>query len=347
MYHNEVLSLLPFSVLACDKSGHITFANVAAEERLGKSHHYLKGKKLSELVVPYQQLEILLSKTLKQGINIKEYDFKLAGPRICEQIVTLYISALPDGAILCFDDTRGGKTLEQTVYQKKNQTWQSAMAEIMAHEIKNPLASIRGAAQLLSKSTVADDREMALLICREADRIKNQIEEMALFAQPGELQMEEVNIHEIIRYACAATLQSTGVSITLAEKFDPSLPMIKGNKNLLIQALNNLLRNSMEAKKDGLTLTISTHFQSGAILKSNSGKGNKPLQVLVSIADNGPGIAEELAESIFDPFVTSKQSGKGLGLAIVSKIINDHNGLIELDKQVECGAKFNIMLPII
>jgi two-component system nitrogen regulation sensor histidine kinase GlnL len=221
------------------------------------------------------------------------------------------------------------------------------MASILAHEVKNPLSGIRGAAQLLQKTVSPDDQQLTELICTEVDRIRDVIEEMEIFSNPSELKTESLNIHEVLQYVRLLAEKGVATHVEFREIYDPSIPDVSGNRNLLIQLFLNIVKNAAEAliTHDRAVITLTTSYQSGFRLKPQGGSRSRSLPIVVCIEDNGPGIPTELHGNIFDPFVTTKEGGKGLGLAVVAKIVADHGGVIELDKEVKEGTRFRILLP--
>jgi two-component system nitrogen regulation sensor histidine kinase GlnL len=248
--------------------------------------------------------------------------------------------------LICIDDESTAKTLVDTSQLTAQTRFQSSMASILAHEIKNPLAGIKGAAQLLQKCAAAQDKELTVLISSEVDRIKNLIEEIEFFSNPPELKTEAVNIHEVLHYAKSLTEKDTSATVDFVEVFDPTLPPVQGNRNHLVQLFINLFKNAIEANDYNAKIEITTSYKSGVKISTRQGEKQHTVPICITISDNGPGVPADLRNAIFDPFVTTKKTGKGLGLAIVTKIITDHGGMIELDTPEGGGAKFAIYLPV-
>jgi two-component system, NtrC family, nitrogen regulation sensor histidine kinase GlnL len=222
----------------------------------------------------------------------------------------------------------------------------TGLAAMLAHEIKNPLSGIRGAAQLLEADADEDDRALTRLICDEADRIVGLVDRMEVFADERPLEREPVNIHVVLERVKALARNGFGRHLRIVEEYDPSLPPVYANRDQLIQVFLNLVKNAAEAireNRDG-ELIFRTAFRPGIRLSMPGNRSKVSLPLEYTIIDNGPGIAEDLLPYIFDPFVTSKTNGTGLGLALVSKIIGDHGGVIECESQPRRTA-FRILLP--
>jgi two-component system nitrogen regulation sensor histidine kinase GlnL len=224
----------------------------------------------------------------------------------------------------------------------------SGLAGVLAHEIKNPLSGIRGAAQLLESSLGEEDRQLTKLICDESDRICNLVDRMEVFGDERPLEREAVNIHDVLDHVKKIAEAGFASNINLVENYDPSLPSISGSRDKLIQTFLNLVKNAAEAigaeRRDG-QITLSTAFRPGVRLSSPGSAARVSLPLQIEIEDNGPGIPADLKPHLFEPFVTTKTSGSGLGLALVAKFIGDHGGSIECDSKSH-GAIFRVLMPM-
>jgi two-component system nitrogen regulation sensor histidine kinase GlnL len=224
----------------------------------------------------------------------------------------------------------------------------SIMAAMLAHEIKNPLAGIRGAAQLLGQHANAEDKALTELICREVDRIHALTRKIEFFSAEPIACNQQVNIHEVLQYVRDLARRSFARGIHIESRYDPSLPEVVGDKELLIQLFVNLITNAAEALNghSEATITLRTRYQINHKFRM---KGHKPfisLPICIEIEDNGGGISPDIGHRLFEPFTTTKATGKGLGLAIVAKIVADHGGMISLDPSApEGNARFKILLP--
>jgi two-component system nitrogen regulation sensor histidine kinase GlnL len=224
----------------------------------------------------------------------------------------------------------------------------SGMAAVLAHEIKNPLSGIRGAAQLLEQGAPPEDRPLAQLICRETDRICTLVDRMEVFGDERPLKFEAVNIHTVLDHVRQIAVNGFARGIVISQNYDPSLPPVPGSRDKLIQAFLNLVKNAAEAigpdRQDG-HITLSTAFRAGLRISLPNSETRVSLPLEITVADNGPGIPEELKPHLFEPFVSTKTGGAGLGLALVAKIFGDHGGTIECETKPR-QTLFRAMMPM-
>ena len=204
------------------------------------------------------------------------------------------------------------------------------MAEMLAHEIKNPLAGITGAAQLLSMNLAPDELELTDLIVAESRRIVKLLEQVEQFGNLTEPERKPVNLHDVLDRARRSALLGFGAQMKIIEDYDPSLPMALGDKDQLLQVILNLLKNASEAAGEGGgTIRLHSYFEHSFRLRRADGSGQSlPLQI--EVIDDGPGLPEHIKGDVFDPFVSGRENGTGLGLALVSKIISEHGGWISV-----------------
>jgi two-component system nitrogen regulation sensor histidine kinase GlnL len=221
------------------------------------------------------------------------------------------------------------------------------MASTLAHEIRNPLLSIRGAAQLLEQATTTSgDRELTRLICDEVDRLKALVDRIELFSDEPTAPREAINVHEVLNHVRKVASVGFARHLRLIERYDPSLPLIDGNRDQLIRLFLNLVKNAAEAApQTGGEIVLSTAYQHGLRL-TLPGTGNRVhLPLVVTVTDNGPGIPDEIRPHLFDAFVTTKTNGTGLGLALVAKIAADNGGIVEFDSRPG-RTQFRVSLPV-
>ncbi len=219
---------------------------------------------------------------------------------------------------------------------------------MLAHEIKNPLSGISGAAQLLEESVDAEARPLTRLIREEVDRVAALIDRMENFTDTRPLECEPQNIHAILEHARAVAIQGMPQTIQIREIYDPSLPAVLGHRDSLVQILINLIKNASEALGPlGGTITLTTAYRHGIRMLTDHGYGRRALPIEVCVMDDGPGPPHDIAEHLFDPFVTSKPTGRGLGLALVQKLIVDQGGMVEYAREGRPERTvFRLMLPM-
>ncbi len=347
---NELLNALPQATIVIDRSDHICFANHAAETFFEQSTSFLVKLKLDELVPFDSPLISLVAQARDRQSSINEYDVEISTRKTKARPVDALVTPVPDNpsyTMLQFQDRGMADRITRQITHRDATRSVVGMAMVLAHEIKNPLAGIRGAAQLLEQSLPADEINLTALIRDEADRICDLVDRMEVFADRQPIDYEPVNIHAILDHVVDVAQMGFGADIEILKDYDPSLPEIGGDRNQLIQVFMNLLSNAAHAveQSERPSIRLTTAYRPGVKLSlpGSGSRVNLPLEV--QVIDNGPGIPEELMPSLFDPFVTTKRSGKGLGLALVSKIVRDHGGVVECENHPK-GALFRILLPL-
>ncbi|MCB2090043.1 MAG: PAS domain-containing protein [Alphaproteobacteria bacterium] len=348
-----ILNSMSDAIITIDAHNNITYANVSAEQFLGSSLPILRRKKIQD-IVPYDSpLIALTEQARKTKAVITEYDVNIGNPHIGELSTDIHVSVLINDTDLPEEEGILIQLQKRSIAQKINQqqTHRSAtrsvsgMAAMLAHEIKNPLSGIKGSAQILSQDVSEDDRALTNLICEEVDRICMLVDRMEVFTDHRQLEKVEINIHSILEHVKKLAENGFGKHVKFSENYDPSLPHTLGDRGKLIQVFLNLLKNACEAvpKSDG-KVTIKTAYRQGVRVAASGSDEMLHLPLEISIIDNGSGISEDIKANIFDPFVTTKAGGTGLGLALVAKTISDHGGIIECES-VPGKTVFRILLP--
>jgi two-component system nitrogen regulation sensor histidine kinase GlnL len=252
-----------------------------------------------------------------------------------------------DGVLIVLQERTIADKIDRQLRHRKAVRSVSGLASMLAHEIKNPLSGIRGAAQLLESGIDDADRALTQLICEETDRIVRLVDRMEVFSDARPLRREKINIHAVLDHVKRVAQSGFGRHIRFVEDYDPSLPPVAANRDQLVQAILNLVKNAAEAIGDAVDgeITLKTAFRPGVSLRPVGDRNTVGLPLEVCVRDNGPGVPDDIVAHLFEPFVTTKSSGTGLGLALVAKIINDHGGVIECDSLPRRTA-FRILLPM-
>ena len=345
-----ILNALPNPVIVIGPDGKIVDANIAAESFFEISTQFLKRQSLKELVPFGSPLLALIDQVRSHHSAVNEYKVDLGTPRMGgDRQVDLHVAPLterPGHIVVMLQERTIADKMDRQLTHRSAARSVIALAAMLAHEIKNPLSGIRGAAQLLEQQASSEDRMLTRLICDEADRICALVDRMDVFSDQRPLERSAVNIHEVMERVRRAAGSGFARHIRFIEDYDPSLPPVHGNRDLLIQVFLNLVKNAAEAVPEtGGEIELSTSYQHGVRLAVAGSDSRVHLPLVVSVVDNGAGIPEDLRAHLFDAFVTTKHNGKGLGLALVAKVVGDHGGVIEFDSQPR-RTTFRVYLPV-
>jgi two-component system nitrogen regulation sensor histidine kinase GlnL len=341
------LSGLIFAVVLVDAQGVIAEVNHAAEDLLGTSAVRLVGTRLTERIGPLDpRVEARLGES-DEALVARDLAICAAGQEIRVNLTASPLGGFPGWRVV---------TLSQIGHDEaSNPAGGEAMLgapAVLAHEIKNPLAAIRGAGQLAERKLPPADKKLARMITDEVDRIARLIDRMQQLGSTRTGPVQPCNPHEAIR-AAVATMRAAGSAlgeVEIREEFDPSLPPVLANRDALEQVLINLISNARDAAhaggaKQGLII-VQTRFVSGLAFSAIRNGRAVPLPIEITISDNGPGIDPALRDHVFEPFVSSKPSGQGLGLSLVRKLVRDMNGNVSHDRDARTGfTHFRLHLP--
>ncbi len=350
----SLFNALPYAVFVLEQDRHIRFINAQAEAWLSDSLTGVIGRPAEQFFAQDNDLLEMIEQCFAEGSPIKRYDHRLHFGDKGESLAHIHLSPLAfdqsrqvTSLLMMIDQPEGMATIANALDQQAASRSAGMMAAMLAHEVKNPLLSIRGAAQLLEQNAGDKDKPLTDIICREADRIKALMDNIEFFSNAPFACDNAVNIHEVLQYVRHVASGSFASHVTIHSQYDPSLPDVRGDRELLVQLFMNLVKNAAEAlqgREDGV-ITLRSFYQINNRFRVAETKPFIALPIAITVEDNGGGIAEDMRPHLFDPFVTSKQDGKGLGLAIVAKIISDHGGAITLDNGKDGHTAFTILLP--
>jgi two-component system nitrogen regulation sensor histidine kinase GlnL len=348
---DTVLNALPHPILMVGPEGKIAEANAAAEAFFEVSMMLLRRHVLRDLVPFGSPLLSLVEQVRNHSSAVNEYRVDLSTPRNPgERLVDINVAPVPERpghvVVMLQERTIADKMNRQLTHRGATRSV-IALAAMLAHEIKNPLSGIRGAAQLLEQSATDEDRTLTRLICDEADRIVKLVDRMEVFADERPVEREPINIHVVLDRVKKLAISGFARQIRLIETYDPSLPPVLANRDQFIQVFLNLVKNAAEAigdQPDG-QIELTTAFRPGVRLQVPGSKTRVSLPLEFCVKDNGAGVPADLLPHLFDPFVTTKANGTGLGLALVAKIVADHGGIIECESQPR-HTVFRVLMPM-
>ncbi len=342
-----MLNTMSHAVVAVGPDNEVRFANHAAESLLAVSASGLQGRLLEAFIPPDNPVFYALDQARRSGASVAESDVVLEGVKFGPHLVAVNADPIADDdgcVVLTLHERSLARRINRQLSHRNAARSVAAMAAMLAHEVKNPLSGIRGAAQLLGQHA-GGDTELTELICRETDRIVAMVNRMEMFTGPTSLAPEPVNIHEVLDHVRRLAESGFARHVRFVEKYDPSLPAVAGNRDQLIQVFLNLVKNAAEAvDKNNGEIVLGTRYEHGLHMVEPDGGRRVELPLLVSVRDNGPGIAADVAQQLFEPFVTTKTKGSGLGLALVARIVSNHGGIVEVLSEGR-RTDFRVMLP--
>ena len=347
-----ILNALPNPVLLVSPDGRIINANMAAESFFEMSTQFLQRQPLKEVIPFGSPMLTLIDQVRDSGSPVNEFKVDLGTPRIGrDRQVDLHVAPLterPGHVVVMIQERTIADKMDRQLTHRSAARSVIALAAMLAHEIKNPLSGIRGAAQLLEQGASPEDRMLTQLICDEADRIVTLVDRMEVFGDERPVARGPINIHSVLDHVKRLAQSGFARKVKFIEDYDPSLPPVFANQDQLIQVFLNLVKNAAEAVADLASegeIQLTTAFRPGVRLSVPGKKTRVSLPLEFCVKDNGPGVPEDLLPNLFDPFVTTKQTGSGLGLALVAKIVGDHGGIVECISQPR-KTTFRILLPM-
>jgi two-component system nitrogen regulation sensor histidine kinase GlnL len=341
-------SAIPYPALVVDETDTILTANPATESFGGTSQRQMAGRPRAKFLGADSAVLDVVGQARRNGVSVAQYNLMVGWAEQPPQLQNVHAAPLQDagGDVLILMHPQGmAEKMDRSLGHRSAARSVTGMAAMLAHEIRNPLAGISGAAQLLEMTLGDSDRELTGLIQAEAARIGKLVDRVEQFGDLRPAQRKPLNIHDVLDRARRAAQAGFAAHARFTEEFDPSLPPTAGDPDQLLQVFQNLLKNAAEAvPRVGGAISIATAYRPG-VKMSRPGQSSEGLPLLVTIADNGPGIPENLIRDVFDPFVSSKVNGTGLGLSLVSKFVADHGGVVECDSRPG-RTRFRVRLPV-
>ncbi|MEM7189038.1 MAG: ATP-binding protein [Pseudomonadota bacterium] len=344
--YEQLWQSLPNPALLLNPEGKIAAMNGAAEDFLALSHRAMRERTFASLAGEDSRIVDLVGRVARHRVALGEYTVEFHWPDAPVRMTDLF--AVPigtDETLVLIHPRANAERMGRQMSSRDAARSVVGMASMLAHEIKNPLAGISGAAQLLEMNAGPGDTELTELIQSEVERIGKLVERVEAFGDIGIVRRQVVNIHDVLDRAAKSAKAGFANHIRFVEEYDPSLPPTPGDHDQLMQVMLNLLKNAAEAAPAvGGVIMLKTAYRAGIKVRDPQGRSESlPLQI--EISDNGSGVPEDLQPHLFEPFVTSKADGSGLGLALVSKVIADHGGVISCDSEPGFTT-FRVLLPV-
>ncbi len=347
----EILNAMPMPVVLVAPDGEPSNINIAGEIFFNLSRTTLTERGWDAVLPGDSPLRALLSEARAVAGDYSAYDVDLSLVGGGLHRADLFIAPLSDwpGWLTLTIRTRTAAALASRQLDHQGAARSAeGVAAMLAHEIKNPLSGIRGAAQLLALDAGPDTTELTDLICTEVDRVSALIDRMEGFTDTRPLDRKPENIHSILGHVRRIAEAGFGRNIVIREQYDPSLPAVSGNRDALVQIFLNLVKNAAEAiGVAGGKITLTTAYRHGMRVAVRGSNRRVSVPIEICVIDTGPGAPSDIINHLFDPFVTSKPTRGGLGLALVAKLVSDHGGIVEYERRADpARTVFRVLLPI-
>ncbi|MBB5708002.1 ATP-binding protein [Sphingopyxis panaciterrulae] len=343
--HEELIQSHPVATLLIDRGGVVLFVNAAAEQLCNLSRSAMVGRVVYDVIRMDRGYRQRMSNPATSALFAHRTEISVGA----RKAIFVDLQMVPYGQsghrILALIPSQSEAELMGGVTGRPGRA-AGAAASMLAHEIKNPLAGIKGAAQLLARKTDAGGERFTTLICAEVDRIATLIDQMEHFSRGQPVACSAINLYPPIHQAMEAARARQVPSVRFIEDFDPSLPLVLGNHDAMVQILLNLVTNACEALggRDDAVVRIATAYRHGLSIDNDDGRGRIALPIELSVSDNGPGVPADIRGDLFDPFVTTKREGRGLGLALVAKLARDMGGTVQHVRDGD-WTRFRVHLP--
>lgn len=341
----ELFAALPVATLVLDPAGRIARANGAAEHVLGFSERALVGKPLDAVIAPPSSYA-----SRRKGHGFAAYDVdmeRMRGGQLRGDFVETLMADHDGWRIVTLHEAPQSRRLGHGPERSAGARAAIGAAAMLAHEIKNPLSGIRGAAQLIAGG-IDDVEPLTTLITTEVDRIAALIDRMEDFTHDRPLRLSPANIYPLLGHVRRLAYAGFARDVTIVERYDPSLPPVMVDADAFQQIMLNLLKNAAEAvvTADEPQIIIATAYRHGMAASPAPGQPRRPLPIEIAVIDNGPGAPEDIVEHLFEPFVTGKREGRGLGLPLVEKLVGEMGGIVQYDREGDPPQTiFRILLP--